>query len=818
MDLFGLLGTTIKEQYRIDAVVGEGGFGVVYRGFHLSFERPIAIKCLKVPPHFTAEAQKLFHERFREEGRLLSMLSDHPSIVKVFDFGITKSAAGGGVPYLVLEWLDGQELGHVLRDRGVPFSEKEALQLLRPAVDAIALAHSLGIAHRDLKPANLILAHTARGQMIKVLDFGIAKAMQEGETATQLATRTTSGFNAFSPQYGAPEQFLSKKYGPTGPWTDVHALALILVHLVSGRPPYEGETAFETIGDATSPSRPTPRMRGAQVSDQLESVCARALAPMAKDRYADASQLLAALDAIAPQLGGAQAGAQPYAAPFQPHAPPQPAAATMAMPPSIPTYPNTPQGTFSPALVPAPAASTVSGSTEPRGSNRRMGVGGVLGLALAFAACGGVVWFMAFRKADASKEGQASPSGSGSAQAAGVNTWVRITGAPSPIQLGFSTFPAATALGYRPGEVPPSNPGTFYIQAREVSRGEFAKFDTSVSVTSAADRMLPATGISWRQAQRYCLEVEHGRLPTDAEWELAVRGPDGSQDPWSGGLQLNQGRDSPFPVMDPRLDRIQREGQTLIGFGGNVLEWTSDTWQGAGIGEWTSENPSLDKSAVKANLWKFVSVRGRAVFERDRNAAQYAAFARRPVCALDGCERRDNGFLRVVSIVPDGEPTGVGEPFARAKLFGMVADVEKRLSKKADHLATCTGEPGDSDVEHDFGLMGYRSWRGKLTADVWCAPEDGGSRDTDCYFSVPERAGYTAEVVLDASGVMECVTGSPKVGRFTSVLGKDSVKDAIRLFSKPSIPIRVEVRTFFIGTSPIVDNVGFRCARQSPPG
>ena len=184
-DVFGLLGTTIDTRYRVDEVIGEGGFGVVYKGFHVRLGHPIAVKCLKVPPHFTPEAKNLFYDKFCEEGAFLSRLSEHPSIVRVFDLGLTPCPFGGKVPYLVLEWLDGAELEATLLEArrlgSPPMSEADAVALLRPAVDAMALAHSMKIAHRDLKPANLYQARTARGLVLKVLDFGIAKAMQEGD-------------------------------------------------------------------------------------------------------------------------------------------------------------------------------------------------------------------------------------------------------------------------------------------------------------------------------------------------------------------------------------------------------------------------------------------------------------------------------------------------------------------------------------------------------------------------------------------------------------------------------------------------------------
>src|SRR5207248_1342529 len=107
----------------------------------------------------------------------------------------------------------------------------------------------------------------------KVLDFGIAKAMQEGEQFTFAATGTSSGFQAFSPGYGAPEQFAQKRYGSTGPWTDVHALGLMLVELMLGRRPYPGGDLGEMYHAATGEKRPTPRAMGLSVADAVEAVC-----------------------------------------------------------------------------------------------------------------------------------------------------------------------------------------------------------------------------------------------------------------------------------------------------------------------------------------------------------------------------------------------------------------------------------------------------------------------------------------------------------------------------------------------------------------
>ncbi|MBI4956135.1 MAG: serine/threonine protein kinase [Myxococcales bacterium] len=306
-DLFGLLGQVLDSRYRVEAVVGEGGFGVVYRGFHLSFRKPVAIKVLKAPGHFTPAARHAFVDKFREEGQLLSQLSDAPGIVRVFDFGVVPESALGEAPYLVLEWLEGQTLEALLAARRATgagrLSTYEAVALLAPAIDAVAYAHSRKIAHRDIKPANVFVVTTERGVAVKVLDFGIGKAMQEGESTNFDVTGTKSTFQAFSPRYGAPEQFFSRRFGPTGPWTDVHALGLVLVEMWIGRAALDGDDSAELLVSATAEHRPTPRNRGVAVPDALEAVLARALALNPRDRFADAQRLLDALRAAMAELG-----------------------------------------------------------------------------------------------------------------------------------------------------------------------------------------------------------------------------------------------------------------------------------------------------------------------------------------------------------------------------------------------------------------------------------------------------------------------------------------------------------------------------------
>ena len=210
----------------------------MYRGVHTGFGEPIAIKCLKLPSELGEEEQEELLTQLQDEGRVLHRLSRASSgIVQALDVGAVTTPSGAWVPYLVLEWLDGETLKeHMVRrlkEGEGPYSLDEALQLLEPAARALEVAHRQKVAHRDVKPENIILTKVSGRRTLKVLDFGIAKVLTQHAQFTAAPAATQKSATAFTPSYGAPEQF-NKKRGATGPWTDVFALGLILVELVSG--------------------------------------------------------------------------------------------------------------------------------------------------------------------------------------------------------------------------------------------------------------------------------------------------------------------------------------------------------------------------------------------------------------------------------------------------------------------------------------------------------------------------------------------------------------------------------------------------------
>ena len=296
-DLFGLVGTILDGQYRVDAVVGHGGFGVVYRGFHLTFEQPVAIKVLKLP-ELDAPTQNHILGKFREEAKLQYVLSQASlNVVRSIGFGALNTPSGAWAPFVVLEWLEGRSLAADLSERleqgrgGRTLPETHAL--LEPAARGLIAAHHQHVAHRDVKPANFFLTHTndvPPTPTMKVLDFGIAKIILDDAAAAQ-----PTAFMSFTPFYAAPEQ-LDTRLGATGLHTDVYSFALVFVEVLTGKPPLDAREVMQIVMEATDRARrPTPRARGATVPDAVESVLARALAVDPRARHADVEQMWEAL-------------------------------------------------------------------------------------------------------------------------------------------------------------------------------------------------------------------------------------------------------------------------------------------------------------------------------------------------------------------------------------------------------------------------------------------------------------------------------------------------------------------------------------------
>ncbi len=322
-DRFGLVGRVIAGAYHVERVVAEGGFGVVYRAQHGGFRAPIALKCLKVPQHLDGEHQARFLEQFRAEAEVMFRLSaSTPNVVRPLHVDVMTTPNGAFVPFLVLEWLEGETLDAIIRGRRAqhkpPLALAEVMRLLEPVAQALDRAHHFDgprgketIIHCDLKPENVFVADVGGERVVKILDFGVAKVRSA-------ATRAggTEAVSLFTPAYGAPEQWNPATFGEPGPGTDVWGLALTAVETLVGEPVISGDhqRIMKQVLDRSR--RPTPRTHGVNVPDAVESVFSRALAVDPRERPRDA---WAFWKALRQAVGEAEAiASSPQAAAFIP--------------------------------------------------------------------------------------------------------------------------------------------------------------------------------------------------------------------------------------------------------------------------------------------------------------------------------------------------------------------------------------------------------------------------------------------------------------------------------------------------------------------
>ncbi len=185
-DPLGLVGTTIVEKYAIESIVGQGGFATVFRATHIMWNRPVAVKVFTALGEVAESQRAQLLKDFIQEGALLAELSERSTaICQARDVGMLVTPKGESVPYMVLEWLDGRPLDAILETERLENTALRSLEstvrLLDAVADALALAHSKGIAHRDVKPANIFVLGDHGDGGVKLLDFGIAKVVQDAQ-------------------------------------------------------------------------------------------------------------------------------------------------------------------------------------------------------------------------------------------------------------------------------------------------------------------------------------------------------------------------------------------------------------------------------------------------------------------------------------------------------------------------------------------------------------------------------------------------------------------------------------------------------------
>ena len=284
-----LLGHVFDEKYRLDARLGGGGMGTVYRATHLLIDRPVAIKVLSQRFVGDETAQQRFRREARAAGRM-----QHANAVSVTDFGATAD----GYLYIVMELLEGQTLRDVLMREG-PLDVARAVSIMLQTCAAVAAAHDAGLIHRDLKPANILIAQRPdTPAVVKVLDFGVAKFAVEEQADDDYQTLTQVGALIGTPRYMSPEQCSGS--GPVTPASDVYSLGIILYEMLSGAPPFNAETPLAIVfRQVSAPPPPLP----ATVPEKLRAIVERALAKDPAKRFLNAEELREELLSAAQALG-----------------------------------------------------------------------------------------------------------------------------------------------------------------------------------------------------------------------------------------------------------------------------------------------------------------------------------------------------------------------------------------------------------------------------------------------------------------------------------------------------------------------------------
>lgn len=641
-DPFTWVGQTIDGKFRVEQVVGEGGFGVVYRAQHLGLGEPVAVKCLKIPGALPPAERERFHQSFLEEGRILRRLSrSTAAVVQALDVGAAIAPNGAWTPYLVLEWLRGESLeDHLakLRKNGPgKMSLAEAVEMLEPAALAVAAAHDEGIAHRDIKPANFFTTDVDGIMTMKVLDFGIAKVIADNASITRAFEQTGQTPSMFTPFYGAPEQF-NRRFGATGPWTDVYALALVIVEMVTGHSALDGDDATQLYIASTDISmRPTPRGRGIATSQAIETVFQKALAVDPKARYTSLRSFWKALREALPE-------------------PVEEAAAS----PDAPLPP------------PIMSSETSDRTTTAHVNNQRTSSGASSSRRSMMAIAGSLAIIGAFVGASVFIRNRGFSKPVNTANRIGIESIPDVT-IPKPPDDMVPVPAGSFIMGHvnaSDTEKPPHKviiTRAFHIDRTEVTAGDYnkcvaaskctpssvhgpnmddaiiAKFAPFCTGSDPSNERKPINCIDFAQAEAYCAFVGK-RLPTEAEWEYAARGTDERVYPW--------GNTNPTCTMG-NFARTTAEcatrsrGTTEVGafpqyaspFGafdmaGNVWEWVADVFDPKAYTQETRQDPFVnkpgDQGIMRGGSWDFSASVAKTTFRLkfDRHTGQISSGVR----------------------------------------------------------------------------------------------------------------------------------------------------------------------------------------------
>ncbi|HZO12010.1 MAG TPA: serine/threonine-protein kinase, partial [Polyangiaceae bacterium] len=287
-------GEVVDGKYRLDRIIGTGGMGVVIEAWHVRFDEQVALKVL-LPDAAANEETRL---RFEREARAaFKIKSEH--VARVLDVGTLSQ----GAPFMVMEYLDGQDLADLL-GKGHRFEIRDAVDHTLQACAGVAAAHAIGIVHRDLKPENLFLVNQRDGTpCIKVLDFGISKVT--GASGVRMRALTSGSVTMGTPHYMAPEQWQSARDVTFA--ADLWALGVILFELLSGKTPFQARELGELCAAVLKTQPNSLRELRPEVPVALEAAVMRCLEKDTAQRFGGAAELARALVPFASSRGRSSA-------------------------------------------------------------------------------------------------------------------------------------------------------------------------------------------------------------------------------------------------------------------------------------------------------------------------------------------------------------------------------------------------------------------------------------------------------------------------------------------------------------------------------
>lgn len=541
------IGKTIGK-VRIEKILARGGMAEVYLGTHLTLERPVAVKLL----HSHIEEEPSLLERFHREAKVVAGLR-HPNIVQVFDFDTTD-----GHPYIVMEYLKGPTLATYLRglhERGDRVPPHQVARLLKVLTAALDYAHEQGVIHRDIKPGNIILHRKSESIPLDqpltndveavITDFGLVRI-------ANAATKTASGMVSGTPAYMSPEQGRGDR---TDHRTDIYSLGVVLYELLAGRVPFEADSTMSVI--YMQIHNPPPPIPG--ISAAAQAVMNRALAKNPNERYQTSREMAVDFFLAIGMTAQAETILQPY---------PNPNKAELKE--------------LNSKLTPAP--------TPPPIRSRRWIGASIFSFLCLLILGAGALGLSSFLPLLSPPTATVAPA----------------TAEPTPgFLIPVSSLPASDGMvevaanTYEVGLSPADKYheasrtlrlDSFWIDRYPVTNAQYEQYMLEAGVPAPeiwpgeADH--PLRGVTWEQAVAYC-GWANKRLPTEAEWEAAGRGPGAAPQlyPWGNDASAD-GQALRLPDQDTYAVGSQSFNQSPFGvfdMVGNIWEWVDEPYA-SGLG------------------------------------------------------------------------------------------------------------------------------------------------------------------------------------------------------------------------------------------